>query len=341
MATIKEVAALARVTPTTVTNVLRGRGRASEATRLRVLAAVEKKGYRPNLTARALAEGRAPTLALVLSCMTNPFYPEFSLQAHLAARRRDRFLLVCSTDHEADGGQQFLDQVAGSLSDGVLVANKPDLDIEELKRVEARGTPVVVTVWEDPGRPPGVACVCWDARRAGRMATEHLLALGHKKVGAIIGSPKGGIHQRRYDGFRDALRAARVPGSADAIRFCPDTFEAGQETATELLASKPELTAVFVSNDLPALGVLNAAEALGRKVPTDLSVVSITNIAQTTQSRPALTTVAIPTIDMAVRGIELLLEIQQRRPSSPPMICIPDLEMIVRASTGKAPVRGG
>jgi LacI family transcriptional regulator, repressor for deo operon, udp, cdd, tsx, nupC, and nupG len=338
MATIKEVAAAARVTPTTVTNVLRGRGRTSEATRQRVLAAVAKKGYRPNLTARALAERKAPTLALMLPCITNPFYPEFTLQAHLAARRRDRFLLVCSTDHEVDGGEEFLDQVAGSLSDGVLVANRPGLDLEQLERVEARGTPVVVTVWEDPERRPGVACVSWDARRAGCVATEHLLALGHRRIGAIVGSPKGGIHQGRYDGFRDALRAAHVRCPADAVRFCPDTFEGGQEAAGELLAARPELTAIFVSNDLPALGALDAAAALGRKVPTDLSVVSITNIPQAAQSRPALTTVAIPTIDLAVRGIELLLEIQEHRPPSPPMIRIPGLELIVRASTDKPPV---
>ena len=88
MATIKEVAAMAGVTPTTVTNVLRGRGRVSEATRERVLAAVAKQGYRPNLNARALVERKAPTLALMLGCITNPFYPEFTLQAHLAATAR-------------------------------------------------------------------------------------------------------------------------------------------------------------------------------------------------------------------------------------------------------------
>jgi DNA-binding LacI/PurR family transcriptional regulator len=339
MATIKEVAAAARVTPTTVTNVLRGRGRTSEATRQRVLAAVAIKGYRPNLTARALAERKAPTVALLLPCITNPFYPEFTVQAHLAARRRDRFLLICSTDREADGGEQFLDQVAGSLSDGVLVANNPGLDIEQLKRVEARGTPVVITVWEDPERPPGVACVSWDGRHAGRMAAAHLLELGHRRVGAIIGSPRDGIHQGRYAGFRDAFHAAHVRCPANAVRFCPDTFEAGQEAARELLSTRPELTAIFVSNDLPALGALNAAAALDRKVPADLSVISITNIPQAAQSRPALTTVAIPTAEMAVRGIELLLELQKHRPPSPPMICIPNLELIVRASTSRPPAR--
>jgi len=91
MATIKEVAALARVTPTTVTNVLRGRGRVGQETRERVLAAAHHAGYRPNLTARALVEGKAPTLALMLSCITNPFYPEFTLHAHRAARKRVRW----------------------------------------------------------------------------------------------------------------------------------------------------------------------------------------------------------------------------------------------------------
>src|SRR5471030_2115864 len=135
MATIKEVAALAGVTPTTVTNVLRNRGRVGDATRERVLEVVAAQGYRPNLNARALVERRAPTLALMLGCITNPFYPEFTLQANNAARRHGRFLLVCNTDYEPDGGTRFLADVAGSLSDGILVANNGDLRIDELKAI--------------------------------------------------------------------------------------------------------------------------------------------------------------------------------------------------------------
>ena len=235
MATIKEVAAMAGVTPTTVTNVLRGRGRVSEATRERVLAAVAKQGYRPNLNARALVERKAPTLALMLGCITNPFYPEFTLQAHLAARRHGRFLLVCNTDHEADGGKQFLDDVAGSLSDGILVANKGDLDLQQLRWMEGQGIPVVISIWEFPDRHPGIPCVAFDSRRAGEMATEHLLSLGHAKIGAIVASPAHGIHGGRYSGFLDAMKAAVDHGIVFAKKLTPFGMTDDGHTHAQLL----------------------------------------------------------------------------------------------------------
>jgi DNA-binding LacI/PurR family transcriptional regulator len=171
------------------------------------------------------------------------------------------------------------------------------------------------------------------------MATEHLLGLGHREIGAIIASPKKGIHDMRYKGFRDALRSARITCPASAVSYCDDTFEGGRDAAMALLSSMPELTSIFVSNDLAALGVLEAAASLGRAVPADLSVASITNIMVSSQSRPALTTVAIPMVDMAVRGIELLIEIQKGVHKAPPMECNPDLELIVRASTARPPAK--
>jgi LacI family repressor for deo operon, udp, cdd, tsx, nupC, and nupG len=338
MATIKEVAAHAGVTPTTITNVLRGRGKTSELTRQRVLDAVALLGYRPNLTARALVERKAPTFALIVTCITNPFYPEFMLHVGEAARRRDRYLIVCNTDYEEAGKEtRFLDEVAGSLSDGVIVANYPSLDVEKLNQVVARGTPVVIDLWEDPETHPGIPCLAFDGRRAGGIATEHLLGLGHREIGAIIASPKNGIHNMRYKGFRDALRSAKINCPASAVRYCEDTFEGGRDAAIELLSAMPGLTAIFVSNDLAALGVLDAAASLGRSVPKDLSVASITNIMMASQSRPALTTVAIPTASMAARGIELLIEIQDGKHSSPPMECDHGLELIVRGSTARPP----
>ncbi|CAN7420954.1 LacI family DNA-binding transcriptional regulator [Pseudoduganella sp. LjRoot289] len=337
MATIKEVAAHAGVTPTTVTNVLRGRGKTSEATRQRVLDAVALMGYRPNLTARALVEGKAPTFALMLSCITNPFYPEFMLHVGQAALRQGRYLIVCNTDYELDDKTRFLNAVAGSLSDGILVANNPNIDFDQLKRVGEQGVPVVLDFWEDPDTHPGIPCLAFDGRRAGRMATEHLLELGHKKIGAIIASPKNGIHNMRYKGFRESMRAARTSCPAGAVRYCEDTFEGGKEAALALLSAMPELTAVFVSNDLAALGVLEAAAELGRTLPDDLSVASITDIMLASQARPSLTTVAIPTARMAERGIELLIELQAGKHAAPPMERIDDLRLVVRASTARLP----
>ncbi|AUT72991.1 LacI family DNA-binding transcriptional regulator [Paraburkholderia hospita] len=333
MATIKEVAELAGVTPTTVSNVLRDRGRVGTATRERVLNAVAAKGYRPNLNARALVERRAPTLALMLGCITNPFYPEFTLQTNNAARRHGRFLLVCNTDYEPDGGSGFLAEVAGSLSDGVLVANTGSLQVDELKSIQATGTPVVISVWEFPDVDPGIPCVAFDSHKAGYIATDHLLDLGHSRIGALVGSEKNGIHGGRYKGFCDALRARKVKHLKTDARFGTDSYQGGFDAALDLLTSTPDLTAIFVSNDLPALGALNAAASLGFNVPEDLSIVGITNIELTSQSRPALTTVAIPTAEMAEKSVDLLIKLASNDPDAPAMVRTADPVLIKRAST--------
>lgn len=331
--TIREVAEDAGVSVMTVSNVLRGRGRVGEETRQRVLEAVERQGYRPNLTARALVERKAPTLALMLSCITNPFYPEFALAANLSALKHDRHLLVCNTDHESDRGASFLQQVAGSLSDGVLVANHGDLPVEELRGLQARGIPVVISVWEVADEPPGIPCVTFDSKGAARIAVEHLVELGHRRIGAIIGSPKGGIHRARYAGYQEVMREAKIRRVAADERFTEDSFDDGYQAAKDLLSARPDLTAIFVSNDLPALGVLNAASDLGYSVPDDLSVVSITDIVPARQSRPGLTTVAIPTAELAEKGIGLLVDLMNGRASQTTVVRTSAPKLIVRNST--------
>lgn len=167
MATLDEVARRAGVTAATVSNVLRDRGRVGEATRARVLEAVAALGYRPHLAARALAEGRAPTVALMVSSIANPFYPEFALAVERAVRRNGQFLIVCNTNEDPLQGRAYLDQIAGTISEGILVTNA-NLHLPDLRDVAARGVPVVLCLWERPEAPPdGLPCVAIDFREAG------------------------------------------------------------------------------------------------------------------------------------------------------------------------------
>jgi DNA-binding LacI/PurR family transcriptional regulator len=348
MSTLSEVAARAGVTSATVSNVLRNRGRVGSETKKRVLEAVAALGYRPHLAARALAEGRAPTIALMVSSIANPFYPEFALAVERAARTSGHFVIICNTNQDPLAGRAYLEQIAGTLSEGVLVMNA-NLDFADLHQTEARGTPVVLCMWERPNDPPGLPCVAIDFRRAGELAAHHLLELGHTRIVAIIGSKRSGIHAARYEGFVDALRAARVKLPRTCVRYAPDTIEGGYAAARELLESHPATTAIFATNDLPALGSLHAAFDLGRDVPADLSVIGITDIQLAQQSRPPLTTVAVPTVEAAEMAVWLLRELIER-PSETrqttrhtarnaareePRVCVASQpRLIVRGSTG-------
>jgi DNA-binding LacI/PurR family transcriptional regulator len=332
MPKLSEVARRAGVTSATVSNVLRNRGRVGEATRQRVLEAVAALDYRPHLAARALAEGRAPTLALMVSSIANPFYPEFALAVERAARESGHFTIICNTNDDPKAGRVYLDQIAGNLSEGVLVMNA-NLDFDDLRATQQRGTPVVLCMWERPDDPPGLPCVAVDFRHAGRLAGRHLIELGHKRIGAIVGSKRSGIHTPRYEGFVDAMREAGLKVFAKNTRYTPDTIAGGYAAARELLETRDSnLTALFVTNDLPALGAMHAAADLGLDVPHDLSIIGITDIQLARESRPPLTTVAVPTVEAAHLAVSLLRQLIEeplddivRVTSSP--------ELIVRGST--------
>jgi DNA-binding LacI/PurR family transcriptional regulator len=313
MATLVEVARHAGVTAATVSNVLRGRGKVGAQTRERVLAAVQALGYRPNLNARALAEGRPSTIALVVSSIANPFYPEFALAVERAVRQRGYFLVVCNTNDDPQQERDYLDAVGGSLAHGVLVMNADFVQMDALLALRQRGVPVVLCMWEHPGEPPALPCVAVDFELAGRIAAEHLIKLGHRRIGAIVGSEATGNHIWRYRGFCDALQRAGIAHPVAETRFGRDTIEAGRSAAHALLAAVPDLTALFVSNDLPAIGALQAAADLDLSVPRDLSVCSITDIQLASEVRPALTTVAVPTAEAAELAVAALMHMIDER----------------------------
>ncbi|GAA5176923.1 LacI family DNA-binding transcriptional regulator [Niveibacterium umoris] len=336
MSTLVEVGRLAGVTPATVSNVLRGRGRVSEATRERVLAAVQQLGYRPNLNARALVEGRPHTIALIVSSIANPFYPEFALAAEKAVRKHDYFLLVCNTNNDPAQEAAYLDAVGGSLAQGVLVMNADFVRVDELLALRRRGVPVVLCMWEKPDEAPDLPYIAVDFHQAGVIAAEHLLKLGHTRIGAIVGSEPTGNHIWRYRGFCDALARAGVPHPPDEVRFGGDTIDAGRNAAHALLAAVPDLSAIFVSNDLPAIGVLQAAADLGLEVPADLSVIGITDIQLAHQVRPALTTVAVPTEEAAELAVQLMMQVIEDGAQQIARCAVASTpQLVVRASTGR------
>ncbi|GLU30195.1 LacI family DNA-binding transcriptional regulator [Trinickia caryophylli] len=336
MATINEVARLAGVTPATVSNVLRNRGRVGESTRQRVREAIDTLGYRPHLAARALAEGRAPTLALMVSSIANPFYPEFALAVESEARASGHFVIICNTNSDPAMGRAYLEQIGGTLSEGVLVMNA-NLDFADLHATQARGAPVVLCMWERPDEPPGLPCVAVDFVLAGRIAGQHLLGLGHRRIGAIVGSKASGIHTPRHEGFVSAMQAAGHAFDERLTHHAPDTIQGGYDAAHALLSEHPDLTALFATNDLPALGAIHAAADLGREVPRDLSVVGITDIQLARESRPALTTVAVPTEEAAREAVALLRSLIATGASDPAQgaaVCRTSApQLVVRGST--------
>ncbi len=338
MVTLAEVALRAKVTAATVSNALHNPQKVKPATLERVMAAIRELGYRPNLTARALASGRTSTLALMLSNVTNPFYPEFVLAAEREARKRGYFLLVCNTDDDPGTTRAYLDQIAGTLAAGVIVMNT-DLGERELAETANKGAAVVLCMWERVRASRALPCVTVDFGAAGALAAEHLSELGHRKFGALVGVGSGGPQSLRLRGFAEALAARGHPQKALTVAQAHDSIEGGYEAARAVLRAKPVLTSLFATNDLMAIGAIQAAADLGKRVPHDLSVVGLTDIQLAHQFRPGLTTVRFPTPRIAAQTIALTLEmVEGGSPAPRSLYTIGEPELVVRDSTGPAPL---
>lgn len=338
MVTIAQIAERTGVSVATVSNVLRDRGKVGKETRERILALAKELGYRPNLNARALVQGRAQTIALVASSIANPFYPEFAQAVETAVRKLGYFLIICNTNDDPEQEKAYLDAVSGSLAHGILVMNADFVQLDALLDMHRRGIPVVLCMWERPQSPPQLPCVAVDFYQAGASAAEHLLKLGHRQIGVIVGSLPTGNHIWRYRGFKETIEKAGIGlDESRNVRFGHDTIDAGRNAAHGLLAACPELTAIFATNDLPAVGVLQAAADLGLQVPYELSVVGITDIQLAHQMRPALTTVAVPTQEAADLAVSMLMnEMNRTQDHLPVMQITRSPQLIVRGSTTRA-----
>src|SRR4051794_7819764 len=260
--TTHDVARKAGVSQATVSLVLSGnpRARVAPATRERVMEAAETLGYRPNILARGLVRGRSYAIGVVVPDLTNPFYLDVVTGAQRVAAEAG--YAVPPGDARESTPARHLEalrarQVDGVIIDGVGAATLPHDSLSDLK---------VVVVDEPSERWPGIAS---DALAAGRLAAEHLLGLGHRRL-AFIG-PATDVHgfRMRERGFFQALREAGVPLPHEWLRRVPPTVTGGQRAMKALLASGNRPTGVFCANDLIAMGALKAALTAGATGPRD------------------------------------------------------------------------
>lgn len=310
MATLDDIARRTGLSAATVSNVMRGRGSFGAGTAARVRAAARELGYRPNLSARALAERRAPTIALFVTNIANPFYPQFAVEAEHAARRRDRMLIVCNAARR-DGtlDTAYLASVAGPLAEGLILLGS-DLGHDDLLSSLPPGVPAVLSTWEDPDAYPTRPSVNIDFRTAGKLAAAHLLELGHREIGVLAGGQgRYTFHGTRFASACATLRDAGIAVDGRHVAFDDDTIGGGYRAAAKLLDHAPDLTALLATNDLLAIGALQAAAERGLKVPGELSVIGMTDIWMAAEMRPALTTVDISAKSLAEGSVNLLLDL--------------------------------
>ncbi|WP_230423575.1 LacI family DNA-binding transcriptional regulator [Streptomyces radicis] len=345
--TIAEIAAEAGVSEATVSKVLNGRDEVAPATRALVRELLERRGYRRRGTHRVDRPGRpgrAGLIDLVISGLDSPWATELLRGAEREARRHAAAVVVTVADGDlADGA--WLDRVAGRRSDGVLLVLSPPPPAAA-RRLAALGTPFVLV---DPvgGFDPAVPTVGATNWAGGLAATEHLIGLGHRRIGIVTGPRELVCGQQRLDGYRAALGRAGIACDPALVRYGDFRPEGGARGAAALLDLAEPPTAVFAGSDLQASGVYAEAHRRGLRVPDELSVVGFDDVALCDWVSPRLTTVRQPLAEMARVAVRTVLAPPgDGRPGEGPDDT-PRIELatslVVRASTAPPlrPARGG
>jgi LacI family transcriptional regulator len=302
--TIAKVAAQAGVGVGTVSRVLNGSPSVSEETRQRVLEAIAALDYQPSAVARALSTGRTNAVGVVAPFFTSPSVIE-RLRGVSRTLAAAGYQLILLDVERAEQGREFFRSVAvRGRVDGVLSISLTPTDAE-VRRLEAEDVPIVLLDRAHPALP----AITIDDTEGGRMATEHLLALGHRRI-AFLGDEEANLFgfdssARRREGYEAAMAAAGVDIEPGWVLRRPHGRRHAREAAEELLAQDPRPTAVFATSDVQAMGVLEAAQAAGLPVPEQLSVIGFDNVEAAGYT--GLTTVAQPLEEIGALGAELLL----------------------------------
>jgi DNA-binding LacI/PurR family transcriptional regulator len=327
---MSDVAAKAGVGIGTVSRVLSGSHQVSAKTRARVLAAVEELGYSPARSGAKQGAEQGGLVGVVIPDFGSPSSMA-RLVGVVAALRTRAFHVVIHPVHTPDEARQSLVELPRNKGlDGLIVMSLP-LRGDEGERLAGSRFPVVLLdTWH-----PGLTRVTIDDVAGGRLATQHLIDLGHERV-AFVGEPlrnpmsfmTSGL---REEGFRDALHKAGIERNAKYVRHGPHLRSAGRQMGTELLALSTPPTAVVAASDTQAVGVMEAARASGRTIPQDLSVIGYDDI--DLASLVGLTTIRQPLETSGVRAAEILLTALESGQKPQPFNDVLSLELVQRQST--------
>ena len=310
----------------------------SEATQNRVLAAARELDYVPNHAARALRRRRTGIVTLLTSELGNPFFAAVAAAAAEAAGRRGYALDVLAATTEAAGVEALRRLRAGGTTDGVAVHGGSARVRAEVAQLRARGIGCVLV--QDAGPEPDLPCVRVDLRGGARLAVQHLLSLGHRRVAHLTDGrlPRGGDGNDRLAGYRDALHEAGLPFDPALVIPADNSPAGGAAATTHALLRQPAVraTALFAFNDQMAVGALHALHEAGLRVPNDMAVVGFDGTELGGFTLPPLTTVAHPRRDLGSLAVETLLDLLEGAPPARPVLTLP-ARLLIRRSCGAHP----
>ena len=333
MATIKEVAKRARVSVGTVSNVLGNDIPVSPELRQRVLSVMRELNYHPSHAARTLKSRRTQTIGVVISDLTNPFFPLVSRGAEDAALKRGYLLNIFNTDDQLDRERRVIAILRSRRTDGVLAVVSPhSASAEHLRELMDAEIPVVCM----DRMPANLAVdgVVVDNVKGALICARHLIAMGHTSIGMITGPLELQTSRDRLEGYHAALREAGLDPDPDLLKIGDFRFEGGYKLGKALCLHHPRPSALFATNGTMGLGVIKAIRELGLECPDDVAVAVFDDIPGADVFRPNITVVSQPAYEIGYRATDLLIErITGENTSRSSIVITLEPELKVREST--------
>ena len=332
MATLKDVAQRAGVSISTVSRVLNRPEKVKPDTRATVEEAIAALNYRPSRVAQRLRDraGRAELLGMIIPDIQNPFYSEIVRGTEDVSYNRESATILCNSDEDPERQQFYLDVLARESADGVLMPPLFHNGTLALNR-DRLPFPVVCFDRRIPGDP--VDTVVVNNHQGAYAMTNHLLALGHKRIGLICGPSSLSTSTERAEGYRAALREANQPIDESLIFMDVPRPSAGHKRAHQLLSSDAPPTALFAANNQLALGAFGYAQEHDLRIPDDVAIVGFDDAPWARLLNPPLTTVRQPAYEMGRRSAELLFE-RIDTPDRMPALITLGPELVIRRSCG-------
>jgi LacI family transcriptional regulator len=330
--TLRDVAKAAGVHPATASRALNAETRSlvNAATAERVVRAAEELGYHPNPIARGLKTNRSYTVGVLIPDLTNPLFPPILRGIEDRLEEEGYTPLIANTENDPERERVDWRTMRARQVDGIIAATARR-DHELLDEIVASGLKLVLVNRRAPDIAVSASTV--DDHEGIRLAVDHLVQLGHKRIAHVAGPLELSTGFDRYEGFLDAMRAAGLEPDADLILAGDSFTEAeGARVCAELFDSGREFTAISAANDLLALGCYDVFAERSIDCPGEVSLVGFNDMPFADRFQPPLTTIGIPHYEMGAAAAELMLEQLQDGDPRPQQVRLTP-ELVVRSST--------
>ena len=330
--TIKEVAKLAGVSTTTVSYVINKTGFLTEQTRAKVLKVINEIGYRPNIVARSLRSRKTGTVGLIVCDLRNPFFSEVLQGIETYLGKKKYSLIVTNTDYDNKKEKESIDMFYNKQVDGVIIVPGENTN-KHVKFLTERNIPIVLL--DKKIQNLNVDVVLVNNIEGSRKLTEHLISLGHKRIGIIAGPLNSTTGKERLEGYLKALRAHSIPEDNDLIKVGDFKKESGYLLTLELISLTLPPTVIFACNNLLGLGVMQALKEKEIRVPEEIGLAVFDELPWFSYVSPSLTGVAQPSFQLGETAGRLLFEQMRKRRKRPKEVVL-DVQLKIRQSAGEA-----